>query len=103
MRHPLRDYPQISIKPESLDGPIDFAALFSRDAAVHIEVGSGRGAFLLSEAINYPQINFLGIEWRRGFYRYSVDRMGRWNITNVKVIRTEAAWLIEKHIGEKKR
>ena len=101
MRHRLKDYPQISIRPESLNGQIDFAALFDRVAPVHIEIGSGRGAFLLSEAINYPQINFLGIEWASRFYRYSVDRMGRWNITNVKVIRTEAAWLIERHIGEK--
>jgi tRNA (guanine-N7-)-methyltransferase len=101
MRHLLKDYPQISIRPESLNGHVDFAALFARNAAVHIEIGSGRGAFLLSEAINFPKINFLGIEWASRFYRYSVDRMGRWNITNVKVIRTEAAWFIEKHIGEK--
>ncbi len=100
MRHRLKDYPQISIRPESLNGRIDFAALFSRDADVHIEVGSGRGAFLLNQAINFPKINFLGIEWASRFYRYSVDRMGRWNITNVRLIRTDAAWFIEKQITD---
>ena len=101
MRHRLKDYPQISINPESLNGQIDFAALFARNAAVHIEVGSGRGAFLLNQAVNFPHINFLGIEWASRFYRYSVDRMGRWNITNVKIIRTDAAWFIQKQIADK--
>lgn len=101
MRHPLRDYAQVSIKPESLNGRINFAVLFGRNGAVHIEIGSGRGAFLLNQALNYPQINFLGVECASRFYRYSVDRLGRWNSANVKIIRTDAAWFIEKHIDEK--
>ena len=99
MRHRLKDYPQVSVKPEGLDGKIDFVALFERDGAVHVEIGSGRGAFLLNQALNYPQINFLGIEWASRFYRYAVDRMGRWNIENVKIIRTEAASFFEKYIA----
>jgi len=100
MPHLLKDYPLISVKPESLNGCIDFKALFGRDATVHIEIGCGRGAFLLNQALNYPQTNFFGIEWASRFYRLAVDRMGRWNVSNVKIIRTEAAFLLEKHIAD---
>lgn len=100
MRHPLKDYPEVSVKPQSLNGKIDFTALFGRNGAVHVEIGCGRGAFLLNQALNYPQINFLGVEWASRFYRYAVDRMGRWNITNVKIIRTEAASFLEKYIAD---
>lgn len=100
MRHHLQNYPEISVKPESLNGKIDFAALFGRNGAIHIEIGSGRGAFLLNQALNYPQINFLGIEWASRYYRYAVDRMGRWNIAYVKIIRTEAASFLEKNIAD---
>ena len=38
-----------------------------------------------------PQVNFLGIEWAGKFYRYAVDRIGRWALHNARIIRTDAA------------
>ena len=87
----LRDYPGISLKAEDLDGKIDFVRIFGRPGPVHIEIGSGKGTFLLSQAQALPADNFLGIEWARKYYRYSVDRIGRWGLTNVRIIRTDAA------------
>jgi tRNA (guanine-N7-)-methyltransferase len=91
MKRILRDYPEISIKSESLDGKIDFAVFFGRSGPVHIEIGSGKGAFLLNQAQVEPDINFLGIERANKYYRYAVDRIGRWGLKNVRLIRTEAA------------
>jgi tRNA (guanine-N7-)-methyltransferase len=94
MRRILKDYPHVSLKLEDLDGRIDFVCLFGRSAPVHIEIGIGRGTFLLNQAKAQPQLNFLGIEWANKYYRYSVDRIGRWNLTNVRIIRTDAASFI---------
>jgi tRNA (guanine-N7-)-methyltransferase len=91
MRRTLKDYPQVSLKPQDLDGRIDFTRLFGRSAPIHIEIGVGRGTFLLNQAKTYPQTDFLGIEWANKYYRHSVDRIGRWNLTNVRIIRTDAA------------
>jgi len=91
----LQDYPEISVPFESLDGRIDFAHFFGRSAPVQIEIGSGKGTFLLSEALANPQINFLGIEWANKFYRFAVDRMGRWGVKNVRLMRANAAELVE--------
>ena len=41
MRRTLKDYPQVSLRLEDLDGQIDFIRLFGRPGPVHIEIGSG--------------------------------------------------------------
>ena len=87
----LRHWPQVSLRAEDLSGEIDFVHVFGRSGAVHIEIGTGRGTFLLKEARAQPGVNFLGIERARKYYRYSVDRIGRWALSNVRLIRTDAA------------
>ncbi len=87
----LKEYPSVSLNPEDLDGKIDFIRIFGRAGHLHIEIGTGKGTFLLNQAKNHPGDNFLGIEWARKYYRYAVDRIGRWGLTNVRIIRTDAA------------
>ncbi len=87
----LRDYPGVSLKVEDLDGKIDFARIFGRSGPVHIEIGAGKATFLLNQARVQPGTNFLGIEWANKYYRHAVDRIGRWALTNVRIIRAEAA------------
>jgi len=86
----LKDYPSVALKPEDLDSKVDFAKIFPRPGPVHIEIGTGRATFLLNQAKAQPQANFLGIEWARRYYRYAVDRIGRWALSNVRIIRTDA-------------
>ena len=96
----LQDYPGISLKAENLNGKIDFVRIFGRSGPVHIEIGSGKGTFLLGQANVQPSDNFLGIEWARKYYRYAVDRIGRWGLTNVRIIRTDAASFITDSVTD---
>jgi len=91
MARTLKDYPAVALSPEDLDGKIDFARIFGRPGPVHIEIGTGKAVFLLNEAMAQPNVNFLGIERARKYYRCAVDRIGRWDLTNVRIIRTDAA------------
>lgn len=91
MTRKLMDYPLVSLRPEDLDGKIDFVCIFGRPGPVHVEIGTGKATFLLSQARAQPQVNFLGIERANKYYRHAVDRIGRWAITNVRIIRTDAA------------
>jgi tRNA (guanine-N7-)-methyltransferase len=100
MHRILKDYPSVSLKPEDLGDRVDFARVFGRDGPVHIEVGAGKGTFLLNQAKTHSDINFLGIEWARKYYRYAVDRIGRWGLTNVRIIRTEAASFIADFVPD---
>ena len=96
----LHDYPEISLKAEDLDGKIEFVRIFGRSGPVHIEIGSGKGTFLLGQATALPDDNFLGIEWAHKYYRYTVDRIGRWGLTNVRIIRTDAAGFIAEFVPD---
>jgi tRNA (guanine-N7-)-methyltransferase len=96
----IKDYENISLKPENLEGMLDLDALFGRRAPVHIEIGSGRGTFLVNETKAHPENNYLGIEWARKYYLYAVDRFGRHQLDNVRIIRTDAAYFIDEHIAD---
>ena len=96
----LKKYPEFIIEPENFDAHIDFSEIFGRKAPLHIEVGSGKGTFLVSQARAQPDINFIGIEWARKYYRHAVDRIGRWSLTNVRLLRTDAADFIAQHVPD---
>ena len=96
----LKDYPQISIKPADWAGKLDFAKIFRRVGRVEIEVGSGKGTFLLNQGRCEPEINFLGIEWANKYYRYTVDRIGRWGLDNVRIIRADATEFLPEYLGD---
>jgi tRNA (guanine-N7-)-methyltransferase len=94
----LKDYPAVSLRQEDLNEKIDFTQIFGRPGPIHIEVGSGKGAFLLNQAKDQQDVNFLAIEWANKYYRYAVDRIGRWGLTNVRIIRTDAVDFIAKYV-----
>jgi len=97
---PLKDYEHVSLRPDELASSVDFEQIFGRKGPVHIEIGSGKGTFLLGQARQSPQINFLGIEWANKYCRFAVDRIGRWGLTNVRIIRTDATWFLSEHVGD---
>jgi len=96
----LKEYGWVVLRPEELDGKIDFERIFGRPGPVHIEIGSGTGTFLVSQAGAQPEVNFVGIEWARRYYRHAVDRVGRWGLRNVRLIRTDAAAFIGEHVAD---
>ncbi|OQY07643.1 MAG: tRNA (guanosine(46)-N7)-methyltransferase TrmB [Planctomycetales bacterium 4572_13] len=96
----IKDYKKISVKPENIVEMVDFDILFGRSAPVEIEVGSGKGTFLLEEAKAFSEKNFFGIEWANKYYKLAVDRMGRWGMPNVRLMRTDAASFIAERIAD---
>ena len=91
MGRELREYADVALIPEDLGGQIDFARIFGRTGPVHIEIGSGRATFLVAQAKVQPEVDFLGIERACKFYRHAADRIGRWDLRNVRILRTDAA------------
>jgi tRNA (guanine-N7-)-methyltransferase len=57
---------------------------------LEVEIGSGKGTFLLEQARREPNTNYLGIEWAREFYLYAADRVRRAGLKNVRMLRTDA-------------
>lgn len=55
-----------------------------------LEIGSGKGTFLVQQAARQPGTNFLGIEWAREFYAYAADRIRRRQLGNVLMLNADA-------------
>ncbi len=61
-----------------------------------LEVGSGKGTFLIQQSVIQPQTNFLGIEYAGEFFRYAADRIRRNQIANVKLLYHDATEFIRR-------
>jgi len=64
-----------------------------------IEIGSGKGTFLIQQGALEAGTNYLGVEWAREFARYAADRVRRRRgheatHENIRVLHTDATqWL----------
>jgi tRNA (guanine-N7-)-methyltransferase len=82
---------EMSSLPPFEHGRIDPRAWFDNPAArFEIEIGSGKGTFLLQQATIEPEVNFLGSEWAGEFYRYAADRVRRRGLRNVRILHDDA-------------
>lgn len=90
----------IAVNLESLAGPTDLQELFDHPGPIHLEIGSGKGTFLLNQAKKHPDINFFGIEWANKYYRHSVGRMRRWQMNNIRILRGDAREFIAKYLSD---
>jgi len=71
----------------------DWAALFGRQAPLHVEIGSGNGFFLAGLAERQPDINVLGVELR---YKRTVlcgRKIREAGVHNARICRYHAAFL----------
>lgn len=65
-------------------------ALFDRAAPLEVEVGSGKGLFLVSAAQQRPEHNFLGIEIATKYARFAAAKLARQQMTNARMIHGDA-------------
>lgn len=90
-RKKILDVGEVGIEMRSLpspeDGLIDPRSWFINPLSpLEIEIGSGKGTFLLQEAKRRSEVNYIGFEWSNEFYRYAADRIRRSDLKNVKVV-----------------
>jgi len=57
----------IGLDVETLARPIVWRELFGNDHPVELEIGMGKGTFLVGQAKTRPDTNFFGVEYARWF------------------------------------
>lgn len=94
----------VAISDEEL-GPLPDAIMRDPDAAridprqwfpepshpFQVEIGSGKGAFLIQQGEVESGTNFLGIEYAGEFFAYAADRVRRRGLANVRMLCTDAS------------
>ena len=64
--------------------------LFSRQAPLEVEVGSGKGLFLRNAAAARPETNFLGIEIAAKYAHFAAVMLVKRNLHNAIVVQADA-------------
>jgi tRNA (guanine-N7-)-methyltransferase len=77
-------------EPAEAPPRIDWNVVFGNDHPVEIEVGMGKGLFLLTQAVNRPQMNFFGIEVVRKYQLYAATRYAIRRLPNVRTTCADA-------------
>lgn len=69
--------------------------LFGNDRQIHIEIGMGKGKFLLTLAQKHPEINYIGIEKFSSVLVRAVEKTEEFEGDNLRLIRMDAENLEE--------
>ena len=87
---PALDLSRHFLEWDDLPSPWDQRSVFEISQPLEIEVGTGKGLLLQSEAAAVPERNFLGIEISRKYDRFSAARLAGQGIKNACVVRADA-------------
>ncbi len=77
--------------PEQYKG--NFAKLFNNSNPIHLEIGSGKGDFIINMAKKYPDINFIGLEMFDSIMVRITEKLVNEDIPNLKLIKMDATYI----------
>ena len=78
----------IVIEPRNYYGK--WKELFNNNNPIYIEIGMGKGNFILENAKTYPEINFIGIEKYDSIMALAIKKIEENELSNLKLIRMDA-------------
>lgn len=67
---------------------------FGNNNPIYLELGTGRGEFIINMAKKYPNINFIGLELNESQIATAAKKLERENIRNLKLIKDDARNII---------
>ena len=63
---------------------------FGNDKPIYLEIGMGKGDFIIENAIRYPDINFIGVEKFDSVIVRAIQKSNDLELDNLKIIRMDA-------------
>jgi tRNA (guanine-N7-)-methyltransferase len=88
----------LEVDPSSLPATVDWEALFGRSGPVELEIGFGKGSFLLAVAPEFPERNYFGLEVSRKYGSHTASRLEREGVANVRLCRMEASYFLGSYV-----
>lgn len=91
---------ELLINPRDTNfAPLNLAEVFGNRNPVILEIGSGKGRFLISSAMERPELNFIGIEKSLHYHRVIAERVAKRSLTNVRLINYDAYVVMQKMLA----
>jgi tRNA (guanine-N7-)-methyltransferase len=79
---------------------LDLRQLFGNEHPVVLEIGSGKGRFLISSAIEQPETNFIGVEKSLHYHRVIRERILKRMLKNVRLFNHDAFLVLRDMIPD---
>jgi tRNA (guanine-N7-)-methyltransferase len=79
---------------------LDWRRVFGREGRVEVEIGIGKGRFLLAAASARPDVLHFGVEWSNEYLRLVETRAERARLDNVRFVRADATDLVRRAIPD---
>jgi len=89
-RLPLEQLAPYLLELPDPQAPLDWGGVFGNDQPVEVEVGFGKGLFLVTAAQACPHVNFLGIEIVRKYQLFAATRLAKRGLANVRLVKGDA-------------
>ena len=86
--------PSLRIFPDDWLHPVEPEKLFGNPRPLEIDVGCGKGRFLLARAAKQPEANFLGVDRMLRRIRKVDNKARRLGLTNVRLLRMDAFYAV---------
>ena len=79
---------------------VQWGRLFDDDGPVEIEIGCGKGRFIINSAVANPDINYVGIERALRYFRLMKERVVRRDLANIRLLRDDAVYFVERFVPD---
>ena len=77
-----------------------WSSVFNNDNKIYIEVGMGKGDFIIENAKRYPNINFIGIEKYDSVIARAIEKANLEELPNLKLVRMDANFIDDAFSNE---
>lgn len=74
--------------PEEYKGK--YKEIFNNDNPIRLEIGMGKGDFIVGMATKYPNINFIGVEVQEAVIVRAIKKLDKLDLPNVRVMMINA-------------
>ena len=92
-REAIEASPYVILDPENYKGR--WQGVFANDHPLRLEVGMGKGQFIMEQARRHPEVNFIGIEMYSSVLIRALQKMEEEELPNLKFLRIDARTLPE--------
>ena len=89
----IEDSKYVVKNPEMYKGK--WKEFFGNDHPIMLELGSGRGSFIIKMALAHPNLNFIGLELDKNQIAFAANSIVTNHLTNLKLIHADAKDLAE--------
>lgn len=80
-------------------GPLDWAAVFGREAPVVLDLGCGNGRFTLLSSLARPELNHIGVDLLPVVIRYATRRANQRGLHHTRFAVKDAQSLMSHYVG----